>query len=178
MCAANVQCFMTVASMRPTSRASRRPVTGAPARTAARRPHLVTIVPWCAQPMVKRTAARATPASPSAHRCAPADVDLSNPPPLRSPHLPSLDYVMPCHAMPHHAMPMANTIQPRTTAGADRLAPACRRAMVRRYHDSIPTPNIHIQIVHMATWTRLAIVGLCCTIAHAVNACTCTNGGV
>ena len=67
---------------------------------------------------------------------------LRSAPPCDPPHLPSLDYVMPCHAMPCHTMPTANTLHPRTTVGADRLAPACKRAAVRRYHDSIPTPSI------------------------------------
>ena len=55
--------------------------------------------------------------------------------PLAAPHISPL-WIMPCHAMP-----MANTLHPRTTVGAARLAPACRRAAVRRYHDSIPAPN-------------------------------------
>jgi hypothetical protein len=98
-CGANAQCFSIAALLRPTSRASRGPANGAPARMAARRPRSV-IVPWCAQPMVPRTAKHATPATPLAQRCAPADVDPSNPHPLRPPTSSFFGLCMPYHAMP------------------------------------------------------------------------------
>ena len=51
-------------------------------------------------------------------------------------------YISPLWIIPYYAMPMANTIHPRTPVGAARLALACRRVAVRRYRDSIRTPSI------------------------------------